>query len=76
MNNMNNKIELNANPVVTFLKKVPEEFTKADIISYIKENGTEMVNFMYPAMRRSNRLPGFLPRLATSHIEEYQLHRL
>ena len=49
MNNMNNKIELNANPVVTFLKKMPEEFTKADIISYIKENGIEMVNFMYPA---------------------------
>lgn len=46
---MNNKIELNANPMVKFLKKLPEEFTKSDIIDYVRENGIQMINFMYPA---------------------------
>lgn len=47
---MNNKeLELNPNQVVAFLGKPNTEFTKADIIRYIQENGIRMVNFMYPA---------------------------
>jgi glutamine synthetase len=42
-------IEMNANSVVAFLKKSPDTFTKADIISFIKANGIKMINFMYPA---------------------------
>ena len=44
----NDRLALNANPVVAFLKKLPHEFTKQDIIRFIEENGIEMVNFMYP----------------------------
>ncbi len=47
MNNEN--LTLNANPIVAFLGKSAEEFTKADIIDYIVKNNIRMVNFMYPA---------------------------
>jgi len=40
--------ELNPNPLVRFIGKPAREFTKADIIRYIRENGIEMVNFRYP----------------------------
>lgn len=46
---MNNNISLNPNKVVEFLQKTPEEFTKADLINYVKSNGIRMVKFMYPA---------------------------
>jgi glutamine synthetase len=38
----------NANPVVAFLQKPAEEFTKEDIMKYGLENDIRMVNFMYP----------------------------
>ena len=44
----NNRLALNANPVVSFLQKLPQEFTKQDIIHFIEENQIRMVNFMYP----------------------------
>ena len=40
---------MNPNRVVAYLGKPCQEFTKADIIRYIAENGVRMVNFMYPA---------------------------
>lgn len=46
---MNSSLEMNPNRVVAFLGKPASEFTKADIVQYIKENGIRMVNFMYPA---------------------------
>lgn len=46
---MDKTIALNKNALVRWLNKPSKEFTKADIISYIMENGIEMVNFMYPA---------------------------
>lgn len=46
---MNKHIELNKNSVVAYLKKAPTDFTKADIIDFITNNGIEMLNFMYPA---------------------------
>ena len=45
---MNRELALNPNKVVAFLGKPAREFTKADIINYITENGIRMVNFMYP----------------------------
>ena len=44
----NNRLALNANRVVAFLQKMPQEFTKQDIIRFIEENQIKMVNFMYP----------------------------
>ena len=44
----NNRLALNANRVVAFLQKMPQEFTKQDIIHFIEENQIKMVNFMYP----------------------------
>lgn len=46
---MNSSLEMNPNRVVAFLGKPSSDFTKADIVRYIKENGVRMVNFMYPA---------------------------
>ena len=44
----NEKLALNANPVVAFLQKPPQTFTKADIITFVRENDIKMINFMYP----------------------------
>lgn len=44
---MEKKFVLNPNPLVRFLGKMPEEFTKEDIIKYITSEGIEMVNFRY-----------------------------
>ena len=38
----------NANPLVAFLQKPAEQFTKEDIVKYVLENDIRMVNFMYP----------------------------
>ncbi len=46
---MENELDMNANLLVEFLKKPASEFTKADIIAFIREKGIKMVNFMYPA---------------------------
>ena len=46
---MNKELEMNPNQLVAFIGKPCAEFTKADIIHYIQENGIRMVNFMYPA---------------------------
>ncbi len=46
---MNKELEMNPNRVVAYLGKPCSEFTKADIVRYIAENGIRMVNFMYPA---------------------------
>jgi glutamine synthetase len=43
------ELSLNPNKLVAYLGKPSKEFTKADIVRYIKENGIRMVNFMYPA---------------------------
>lgn len=48
-NKMSNNIELNQNPLVKFLQKQPKDFTKQDIIKYIKENEIKMINFRYSA---------------------------
>lgn len=46
---MNQELSMSPNLLVAALQKPASEFTKADIISYIEENGIRMVNFMYPA---------------------------
>ena len=46
---MNYDLEMSPNRLVAYLGKPCKEFTKADIVRYIKENGVQMVNFMYPA---------------------------
>lgn len=46
---MNKELDMNANKVVAYLGKPSCEFTKADIVRFVKENGMRMVNFMYPA---------------------------
>ena len=44
---MENELEMNANLLVSYLKKPASEFTKADIISFIKENDIHMVNHSF-----------------------------
>lgn len=44
---MKNNIEMNPNPLVQYLNKLPQDFTKADLIRYIEDNNIEMINFRY-----------------------------
>jgi len=46
---MNANIALCPNKVVQYLGKSRSEIRKADIIQFVKENGIQMINFMYPA---------------------------
>lgn len=46
---MDINLNLNPNKIVEFLQKPAEEFTKADLINYVKSQGIRMVKFMYPA---------------------------
>ncbi len=46
---MEKSVLMNPNLLVAALQKPADEFTKADIISYISQNEIQMVNFMYPA---------------------------
>ena len=57
---MKRELELNPNKVVAFLGKPAREFTKADIVRYISENGIRMVNFMYPAGDGRLKTPNFV----------------
>lgn len=43
-----NTLRLNANPIVRFLQKTPDHFTKEDILRFIEEMEIKMVNFLYP----------------------------
>lgn len=45
----NNELLMSANQVVAFLQKPSGEFTKDDIIRFIRENDVRMLNLMYPA---------------------------
>ena len=40
-------VSLNPNPLVQALGKPAKEFTKADIIGYIEDNGIQMLNLRY-----------------------------
>ena len=46
---MTDNISLNPNPLVNYLGKPSAEFTKADLIKYVEDNGIQMVNFRYSA---------------------------
>ncbi|MDR3046383.1 MAG: glutamine synthetase family protein [Bacteroidales bacterium] len=46
---MKEQIAMNLNPVVAFLKKMPQDFTRADIIKFIEDNNIKMLNFRYVA---------------------------
>ena len=46
---MKNQIELNPNEVVAFLGKLPWEFTREDMLTFIREKEIRMIDFMYPA---------------------------
>lgn len=46
---MNQSLSLNPNQVVAFLNKPSSEFRLTDLVRFVKENGIEMVKFMYPA---------------------------
>lgn len=57
---MNPKIELSPNRLVRALHKEPKDFTRADIIRFIRENEIQMVNFMYPADDRRLKTLNFV----------------
>lgn len=44
---MTNLTEMNPNPLVQYLNKPAEEFTRADVVKYIEDHNIEMVNFRY-----------------------------
>ncbi len=46
---MNATISLNPNPIVHYLGKPADDFTRADLVRFIEENGIRMINFRYSA---------------------------
>ena len=46
---MDKIIALNPNEVVSHLQKLPQDFTRADMLRFIVEKGIRMIDFMYPA---------------------------
>ena len=46
---MNQHIEFNKNEIIAHLGKPASEFTRDDLVEYVRDAGIEMVNFMYPA---------------------------
>ena len=46
---MNDYISLNPNPIVHFLGKPSDDFTKAGLMRFIEANGIRMLNFRYSA---------------------------
>jgi len=44
---MSSFTELNPNPLVQYLNKPAEEFTKADLVKYVEDHNIEMINFRY-----------------------------
>ena len=46
---MDNSLEFSSNTIAVKLNKKPADFTKADIIDFIKQENIRHVNFMYPA---------------------------
>mgnify|MGYP002250286529 FL=1 len=57
---MNQELSMSPNLLVAALQKPASEFTKADIVSYIKENDIRMVNFMYHAADGSLKTLNFV----------------
>ncbi len=51
---------LSMNPLVSYLKKSPKDFTKADIIKYVMEQEIRMVNFHYVAGDGRMKTLGFV----------------
>lgn len=46
---MKEELQMSANKLVAYLQKSPCEFTKEDIIRYVRDNDIRMIDFMYPA---------------------------
>ena len=46
---MNTALTYNINPLVSAIGKMPDEFTKDDIINFITANDIRVVNFRYIA---------------------------
>ncbi|MDD2962352.1 MAG: glutamine synthetase family protein [Bacteroidales bacterium] len=44
---MSKNTSMNPNPLVQYLNKPADEFTKADLIKYVEDNNIEMINFRY-----------------------------
>lgn len=44
---MDNRISMNPNPLVQYLRKLPHEFTREDIVRYCRETGVRYLNFHY-----------------------------
>ncbi|MBL7138130.1 MAG: glutamine synthetase [Bacteroidales bacterium] len=44
---MNDAVVLNPNPLIRYLDKPSDDFTRADLVRFIEANGIQMVNFRY-----------------------------
>lgn len=61
-------LDLNPNPLVRFLNKPSEDFTRDDLIRYIESNGIEMVNFRYAGADGRLKTLNFIIK-SKSHLE-------
>ena len=63
---MKESTTMSMNPLVSFLKKNPKDFTKADMIKFVEENEIRMINFHYVAGDGRIKTLGFV-----LHSREY-----
>lgn len=66
---MKKKMMMNPNPLVQYLNKPPEEFTREDLILYIEDHNIEMVNFRYPGQDGRLKTLNFVIN-SREHLEE------
>ena len=45
----NPRVDLSPSQIVRFLDKEPSDFTRQDLVRFIRESGIQMINFRYPA---------------------------
>ncbi len=65
----NKRTMMNPNPLVQYLNKPAEEFTREDLILYIEDHNIEMVNFRYPGQDGRLKTLNFVIN-SREHLEE------
>ena len=65
---MKDTVALNPNPLIHYLDKPSEDFTREDLIRFIEAHGIEMVNFRYPGADGRLKTLNFIIK-SRNHLE-------
>jgi len=68
-NHTKQSIQMNPNPLVQYLNKSPQDFTRDDLILYIEDHNIEMINFRYAGEDGRLKTLSFVIN-SRSHLED------